>query len=579
MGKPRLRRSSPVYLNSSPTELTPPSSILEDWDQETATDMSRPTSLIIPRTGSPFANPPSLTDILSNTAPPPWTLSSFMAFLSQNHCLETLEFILDAERYRTAYYQIAQGQSPNGPAQICSLWRKVIDAYIMPCAPREVNLPADVRDRLLELPCCKTSPPHPSELDEAVHIVRELINDSVLVPFLESMVPTAIDSSAEAEALDPRQGRSRLRIPRDLMLGDDSSQSPRSSYLPLLFMGRSGAGNRSTTASMETVDVDMMTDDSCSPNSTFAAEPMTPPTTPPNSDLTYNTSPSTLQRAISGNGWKKMGAKLGLTKKSKSTRRTGSTQSSSTLATHEAADLTNASWQDPHPGERLQIPLGLPARMYTYPQTISGDATGGVAVKARKPYCENGPLMIGRSVRGRQRNAKPKSLKIPAKVLEESDAKSAPSAVPQPCPFMNTFSSLRFLPPSEPLPRLEFETDTETEVGVETGTLTGDADTDHIKSTAVSQTHLSDFSNYLCKSRGDEEDDASVTVVGADAFIPTNSVDDAYGWEAELDRKMECRVSTDSACPCRYDYQKPGDGRRSLLHRVFAVPGRRFSAF
>ncbi|OTA65153.1 regulator of G protein signaling superfamily [Hypoxylon sp. EC38] len=325
MGKPRLRGSSPVYLNPSPTELTPPSSIFEDWDQETAMDMSRPTSLVIPRTGSPFANPPTLTDILSNTAPPPWTLSSFMAFLSQNHCLETLEFIMDSERYTAAYYQLAQGHSPNGPAQICSLWRKVIDAYIMPCAPREVNLPAHVRDRLLELPCCKASPPHPSELDEAVQIVRELINDSVLVPFLESVLPTAIESRAEEDALDSRQGRSRLRIPRELASVDESSQSPRSSYLPLLFMGRSGAGNRSTTASMETVDVDMMTDDSSSPNSTPTAEPMTPPTTPPTSDFTYNTSPSTLQRAISGNSWKKMGAKLGLTKKSKSTRRTGST--------------------------------------------------------------------------------------------------------------------------------------------------------------------------------------------------------------------------------------------------------------
>ncbi|KAI2620132.1 regulator of G protein signaling superfamily [Hypomontagnella submonticulosa] len=326
MGKPRLRGSSPVYLNSSPSELSPPSSISEDWDQETAMDTSRPTSLAIPRTGSPFANPPSLTDILTNTAPPPWTLSSFMAYLSQNHCLETLEFILDADRYRATHHHIAQGRSRDGSTQICSLWRKVIDAYIMPCAPREVNLPAHVRDRLLSLPCCRANPPDPSELDEAVQIVRELINDSVLVPFLESVIPTSIESQQDVEILDLRQGRSRLRIPRDITPGDESSQSPRASYLPLFITGHSNrAGNRSTSASVDTVDFDLLTDDSSSPNSTSGAEPMTPPTTPPTSDFAYGHSPSTLQRAISGNSWKKMGAKLGLTRKSKSIRRGGST--------------------------------------------------------------------------------------------------------------------------------------------------------------------------------------------------------------------------------------------------------------
>ncbi|KAI0181852.1 regulator of G protein signaling superfamily [Hypoxylon sp. FL1284] len=326
MGKPRLRAHSPVYLNPSPTELSPSSSVL-DWGQQIAMNSSRPTSLAIPRTGSPFSNTPSLTDILSNTAPPPWTLSSFMAYLSQNHCLETLEFILDAERYRTTYYQIVQGQLPNGPSQICSLWRKVIDAYIMPCAPREVNLPADVRDRLLQLPCCRSNPPNPSELDDAVQIVRDLINDSILVPFLESVVPTVVELRPE-ETYDYREGRSRLRMSRDVTPVDDVSQSPRASYLPLFIMGRGGgATNRSSPGSIDTMDIDL-TDDSGSPNSTPGAEPMTPPTTPPTSDFPRSASPSTLQRAISGNSWKRMGARLGFTRKSRSSRRGGSSSSS-----------------------------------------------------------------------------------------------------------------------------------------------------------------------------------------------------------------------------------------------------------
>ncbi|KAI1499445.1 RGS domain-containing protein [Biscogniauxia marginata] len=322
MGRSRLRGSSPVYLTPSPRELSPPSSIRDDWDAETAMETSRPTSLAIPRTASPFINPPSLADILSDTAPQPWTLSAFMAFLSQNHCLETLEFILDAERYRSAYLQAFQGQMYVGPEHICELWQKIIEAYIMPCAPREVNLPSYVRDHLLSLPYSASDPTEPSELDDAVQIVRELMNDSVLLPFLESVVPVATDLHVEDNPHEPRQGRSRLRMPRDLAAEEETSQSPRASLLPLFGKGRgsSGALHRSASSSTESPEVDL-TDDSNSPGSTSGTEPMTPPTTPPTSDFTFGTSPKSLQRAISGNSWKKVGAKLGLGKKSKSTRR------------------------------------------------------------------------------------------------------------------------------------------------------------------------------------------------------------------------------------------------------------------
>ncbi|XDG02877.1 hypothetical protein ABKA04_002492 [Annulohypoxylon sp. FPYF3050] len=575
MGKPRLRGSSPVYLNPSPTELSPPPSLFEDWDQETAMDTSRPTSLAIPRTGSPFSNPPSLTDILSNTAPPPWTLSSFMAFLSQNHCLETLEFILDADRYRDAYYQMIQRQSSNGPAQICSLWRKVIDAYIMPCAPREVNLPSHVRDYLLELPCCKSSPPDPAELDEAVQIVRDLINDSVLVPFLESVLPPVLETRMEEEVQDPRQGRSRLRIPRDVSTSDEASTSPRASYLPMFIMGSrsSGAGNRSTTASMETVDVDMMTDDSSSPHSS-SAEPMTPPTTPPTSDFTYNTSPSTLQRAISGNSWKKMGAKLGLqVTPSPNASATACNRSSSIPPKQEAAEIENVSWEDPHPGERMQIPLGVPAGQHSYPQTISGDAKGGVAVKAGHAH-ETGSFTIGHGDRGRRRNTKPKSLKIPAKVAEEPEARGLPFLSPPPCSFLTPISPLHLLPLPESPPHYETETDTETVVGTETGTLVSDGE----RSATTSRTCLSDFSNFLGICQGNEAD-SSVTVVDPEAFMRTDSVEDAYGWEAELDRKMKYRVSSETMCPCRCEYRKPDVGKRGLLQRVWSASGRRMNGF
>jgi len=43
---------------------------------------------------------PLLSEILTNKAPPPYTLSAYMAYLSQNQCLKNLEFIMDSSRYR-----------------------------------------------------------------------------------------------------------------------------------------------------------------------------------------------------------------------------------------------------------------------------------------------------------------------------------------------------------------------------------------------------------------------------------------------------------------------------------------------
>jgi len=239
-----------------------------------------------------------------------------MAYLSQNHCLETLEFIMAAERYRATHLQILQGHVYFGMEYICELWEKIIRAYLLPGAPREVNIPAPVRDHLLGLIYTTSTPPDPTELDEAVRIVRELMNDSVLVPFLESVVPVTVEALVEEE-MKSRQERTRLRIPKDMAFSEDSSQSPIGTILPLFGKGRTIG--RSNSGSSDSHEVEM-TDDSSSPGSTPTAEPMTPPTTPPVSDFSFNASPKALQRAISGTSWKKVGAKLGLGRKTKSTR-------------------------------------------------------------------------------------------------------------------------------------------------------------------------------------------------------------------------------------------------------------------
>lgn len=324
MTKSRVRRQSPTCLTPSPREVSPqPSSVLDDWDMASnMSSTSRPTSVALlstaSSTGGSSTRPPTLSEILSNSAPPPWTLSAFMAYLSQNHCLETLEFTMDADRYRAAHAQILQdggGWVTDGAEQVCSLWQKLMQAYIIPYGPREVNLPSPVRDRLLGLPCTP-APPDPLELDEAVKIVYELMNDSVLVPFIESVSPAQSEHHPEEDVQDTRQGRSRLRTSKDQRpaSSDEHSRSPKTSFLPQLNISRSVGGTRSPSASTEAADRVGLSDDSeGSAPSPPGMEPMTPPTTPPTSEWTFSTSPGSLQRAISAhnNGWKKVGAKLG----------------------------------------------------------------------------------------------------------------------------------------------------------------------------------------------------------------------------------------------------------------------------
>jgi hypothetical protein len=270
-----------------------------------------------------------------------------MAFLSQNHCLETLEFTMDADRYTAAYSEIMDGQSNwmrDGNEYLCSLWQKLMNAYLIPYGPRELNLPAPVRDRLLGLDA-HTIPPHPSELNEAVGIIYELMNDSVLGPFLESVAAPQYEEAAvdESGLHHARQGRTKVRIPRESSSSsnEESSRSPKTMFLPLFGIHRSDQGHQSASSSSESPEAGL-SDDTASAGSP-RDEPMTPPTTPPTSDWGFNASPGTLQRAINAHntGWKKMGQKLGLSKKSGRSKHSNTT--SMTSAGSPAENLHSSS--------------------------------------------------------------------------------------------------------------------------------------------------------------------------------------------------------------------------------------------
>lgn len=326
MTKSRRRSHAPTYLTPSPSprELSPQPERHHNAGGETTMSTSRPVSLA-PSTGPRM---PTLHEILTDSAPHPYTLSAFMAYLSQNHCLETLEFTMEAERYRQAHCSFQHTFQDFGGDHICGLWHKLIQAYIQPYGSREVNLPAHVRDHLLSL-SCGPQPPHPSELDDAVRIIYELMSDSVLVPFVESFnVAQHNDFLLDEKPVEKekRHSRSRSRSSKDLTARDESSRSPRTSFLPHLNINlsrRSDAHHHSASSSSDVGERDDLVTDDSSSNSPPPMDPMTPPTTPPTPDWAFATSPGTLHKAISAhhNGWKKVGAKLGLNRRSRSTNR------------------------------------------------------------------------------------------------------------------------------------------------------------------------------------------------------------------------------------------------------------------
>ncbi|EWZ28445.1 RGS domain-containing protein [Fusarium oxysporum Fo47] len=142
----------------------------------------------------------SLPEVISNFNSDAGGLSDFTAYLSKNHCLETLQFTQDASRYRAHYAEIVEDKEipweylRRHYDYLQELWEDLLGTYILPSGHREVNLPSEVRARLLGLRS-SALPPHPSELDEAVKIILELMEDSILPGFLRSYV--SMDKSGD----------------------------------------------------------------------------------------------------------------------------------------------------------------------------------------------------------------------------------------------------------------------------------------------------------------------------------------------------------------------------------------------
>ncbi|KAF7529632.1 hypothetical protein PCG10_007190 [Penicillium crustosum] len=338
MLKKKTLAPSLFFRNHTPTatpELSPTSSD-SDSEEDMESSGSRPVSLAI--SSGAFSMRPTLNEVLANIAPPPYTLSAFMAYLSQNHCLETLEFTMEANRYRDSYYALAERIGPAAMESECPetqhlrmLWKRLLTAYIFPGSPREINLSSEVRDALLQYTNVP-APPVPETLDSAVKRIHDLMEESIFLPFVNShttspsmgpsepfMGPDDFMSLSSTSLDEHPMKRVRSRVSKRI--------SPQSSTKDLSATGHNRStmslgtvhaiGKRTSGALVSTSGESAylsLTDDSASPQSSpTAEEPMTPPTTPPASEPHL---PIHSPRLRTENPWKKMGMKLGFKKRS-----------------------------------------------------------------------------------------------------------------------------------------------------------------------------------------------------------------------------------------------------------------------
>jgi hypothetical protein len=132
---------------------------------------------------------PTLEDVLNRTAHFPFTVDSFIEFLSLNDQLRPLEFILEARRYRRSYYSVLQqlgGMEPPSQRQLWHLsllWQRLLDNYLASGSQYEIQLSAQVRYALMEYSHLSMLPP-PDIIGLALEQVYEMMHQWIFPQYL-----------------------------------------------------------------------------------------------------------------------------------------------------------------------------------------------------------------------------------------------------------------------------------------------------------------------------------------------------------------------------------------------------------
>ncbi|QIW97058.1 hypothetical protein AMS68_002576 [Peltaster fructicola] len=238
---------------------------------------------------------------------------------------------MDAGRYGKHYAKMlskaAEGAEPSAKDRdyVKLLWVRLIDAYIAPNGSREVNLPSFVRDPILNAPT-EPMPPASETLDLAVKKTYELMEESVLVPFLNSCSDAEVVAHNERQTLSaPNEEHSsmfsRMKKSREASpphSADGHTSGGHRMIPPKARFGGKHSGAALSTSMSNTSDANWsgpgMTDDSGSTGSPTNESPMTPPMSSASSDP-YSSLSSSPKHSRDTGMWKKLGRLSGMGKK------------------------------------------------------------------------------------------------------------------------------------------------------------------------------------------------------------------------------------------------------------------------
>lgn len=133
----------------------------------------------------------NFNNMLAGRTVAPYDFESFVDFPSRNHCIETLDFLPEANAYSDSYYtsEASTGQEQTSPLTrpLVKRWKFMMRTYIFPGSPYELSIPESIRTELLKNHNVISSPPRPTELDSTVHHARELLADGAFVSFVNSI--------------------------------------------------------------------------------------------------------------------------------------------------------------------------------------------------------------------------------------------------------------------------------------------------------------------------------------------------------------------------------------------------------
>jgi hypothetical protein len=136
---------------------------------------------------------PSLGEVLSGAAKPPFTLDRFRLFLHHNHCIEILNFLESAERYRESFASceiqsgyLSWGSNCRPEVELLRwLWQSLLSTFILSGSSQEIDLSNEERICLLAYQS-PAIPPAPCLLEPIVRRLYDQLDEEIFQAFLAS---------------------------------------------------------------------------------------------------------------------------------------------------------------------------------------------------------------------------------------------------------------------------------------------------------------------------------------------------------------------------------------------------------